>query len=70
MADNLIRVTREAYLQLLTPPGVEIWEARGAVSTINLAFGSANMARHLVSCKKDDRLKAAQTTIQSQHFLP
>jgi len=58
MADNLIRVTCKVYLQLLTPLGVETWEARGAVSIINLAFGSANMARHLISCKKDNRLES------------
>ena len=58
MADDLIRITREAHLQLLTPPGVETWEARGAVSTIDLAFRSANIAQHLISCRKDDQLES------------
>jgi len=58
MVDNLIRITYKVYLQLLTPLGVETWEARGAVSTINLAFGLANMAQHLISCKKDNWLKS------------
>ena len=58
MADNLIYITYKAHLQLLILLGVETWEAKGAVSIINLAFGSANMARHLISCKKDDWLKS------------
>ena len=59
MVDNLIYITHEAHLQLLTPPGVETWETRGAVSTIDLAFGSANIAQHLISCRKDNQLKSS-----------
>jgi hypothetical protein len=58
MADDLLQITYEAGLQLLTPPGTETWEARGAVSTIDLVFATEGLARQLVSCKQDAKLES------------
>jgi hypothetical protein len=48
MTDDLLQITYEAGLQLLTPPGTEKWEARGAESTIDLIFATEGLARQLV----------------------
>lgn len=58
MADDLLQIINEAGLQLLTPPGEVTWEARGATSTIDLAFSTENIAQLLVRCKRDDQLES------------
>src|SRR5262249_39841790 len=58
MADDLLQITQEAGLQLLTPPGVLTWEAKGITSTIDLVFGTRNIAQKLIRCKRDDHLES------------
>ncbi len=57
MADELIRITQQADMRQLTPPGTLTWKARGASSTIDLAFATPGLARRMIKCGVDQRLE-------------
>jgi hypothetical protein len=53
MADELLRITHQADMRLLTPPGIATWEARGAASTIDLIFATSSLVGRMVKCGID-----------------
>ena len=55
-ADQLVHNLELAGLSLATPQGEVTWEARGARSTIDLAFASKVLTDCLIACHADTEL--------------